>query len=48
VDAVLVVDDGSTDRSAEPLTDGPSGVAVVRALDAIARSVRNAGREEEV
>lgn len=32
----------------QPLTDGVSGVAVVRVLEAIARSIRNHGREEEV
>lgn len=31
-----------------PITDGPSGVAVVGALEAIARSIANHGREEEV
>jgi predicted dehydrogenase len=31
-----------------PLTDGPSGVAVVRALEAIERSMRAGGREEAV
>jgi predicted dehydrogenase len=33
---------------ATPLTDGTAGVAVVRALEAIARSVKNHGREEKV
>jgi predicted dehydrogenase len=32
----------------EPLTGGREAVAVVRALEAIARSVKNAGREEKV
>lgn len=32
----------------EPLTSGPDGVEVVRALEALARSVQNAGREEPV
>jgi predicted dehydrogenase len=33
---------------ATPLSDGAAGVAVVRALEAIARSVQNHGREERV
>jgi predicted dehydrogenase len=31
-----------------PLTGGPEGAAVVRALEAIGRSIRNGGREEAV
>ena len=31
-----------------PLTDGPSGVRVVRTLEAITRSIQNHGREEPV
>ena len=34
--------------NAKPLTDGRAGVAVVRTLEAIARSVKNRGREELV
>jgi predicted dehydrogenase len=33
---------------AEPVTHGEAGVAVVRALEAIARSVKNRGQEEKV
>jgi hypothetical protein len=32
----------------QPITDGPSGVRVVKTLEAITRSMRSHGREEPV